>query len=536
MSLMSALYTGQSGIQGNQNALNTTAHNLSNLDTPGFTRQQSLMGDRFYQSVGYAAISDKWVGYGVNYEQVRTVRDIFLDKSYRLEAGRTAFYDVNSDVSNEIFTLLGEFQGVAFNDSLTNLKYAIAEVKKTPTDATALGVLVSRASQFVERAQAVYSGLVDYQNNLNAQVKGEIDKINAYGEKIYVLNEKIVSAELAGEKANDLRDERDLILDELGALASISYSEDNIGNVSVSIEGVNFVNRDFVNEMGVTKDPVTGFYTPVWPMFDDEHVFNRDQIINSALDTDVGKLKALVIARGDHHANYTDLQNAVNYNQYIAPSAVMNTQAELDSLVHSMVTTINDLICGSKGQPEDINNVSYATADELPRELFSRIGTDRYELNATTGRYEYVQEGAATSSMYSIMNLMIHPDIVKQPTLLNFRTDDKSVDQKKADALMDAWETKNLYLNPNTTKPNNFQDFYSDFVSEKANAGSVYQKIVKIQQTTMNSIDSSRQQVSGVSSDEELTNMIKFQNAFNASSRYYNAVNEMLDHLLNRLG
>ena len=91
-------------------------------------------------------------------------------------------------------------------------------------------------------------------------------------------------------------------------------------------------------------------------------------------------------------------------------------------------------------------------------------------------------------------------------------------------------------LNPNVKKKTTFVDYYTDLVSQVANSGSVYRSIYTNQESTVEAANSAREQVVGVSSDEELSNMIKFQNAYNASSRYINVISEMLEHIINTLG
>ena len=90
-------------------------------------------------------------------------------------------------------------------------------------------------------------------------------------------------------------------------------------------------------------------------------------------------------------------------------------------------------------------------------------------------------------------------------------------------------------LNPNVKKKTNFIDYYGDLISQVANSGSVYKSILTNQQTTVNATFTAREQVIGVSTDDELTYMVKFQNAYNASSRYINVIDEMLEHLINAL-
>ena len=95
MPLMGSLYIGASGLQTSQNALNTTAHNLSNIDTTGYTRQQVQQSARRYVtlSVNPQSVNNKQTGLGVTYSRVKQIRDYFLDKTYRKESGRSMFYE-----------------------------------------------------------------------------------------------------------------------------------------------------------------------------------------------------------------------------------------------------------------------------------------------------------------------------------------------------------------------------------------------------------------------------------------------------------
>ncbi len=554
MSLMGSLYVGTSGLQTSQNALNTTAHNLSNIETTGYVRQQVLLSDRVYTSIGNSAISIKQTGLGVEYSKVRQVRDAFLDASYRKESGRSAFYEVCYETTSEAETLLGELEGASFKTSLTNLWESVEELQKDPTSAVVQGQFVSSASEFLERAQAVYDGLSSYQDNLNTQVKDIVDKINSYGQQIHEYNQAIKKAELGSEEANDLRDARNLILDELSGLVNMTYSEDAGGVVEVSIEGVPFVQSDSVNEMGLTQASGTNFYTPVWPQNGNAAVFNLSQEISSDLNTDIGQLKAILLARGDRRANYTDLETTTyeyggtdangNETMATASSIIMNIQAEFDNLIHGIVTAINNILTGETSSIDAGGTPSYTDEEDCGLELFVRLGTGRYEeVDDGTGNitYQYVAEDITgspsdVSTMYTTSNLKINADLLKQPSLLSFVTEDQEADQTKADALAAAFQDDFSTLNPYSTKESSFSDYYTELVSQVGNTGYVYKSIMTNQQAAVESLDNSRQSVMGVSSSEELTNMIKFQNAYNAASRYINAVNEMIGHIIEKLG
>ena len=148
MPLFGSLYIGASGLQTSQNAMNTTAHNMTNVDTRAYTRQQILLNTRTYQtlSVSASAVSYQQYGLGVYYAQTRQVRDMFLDKTYRKESGRSAFYETNTKVIDEMEDLFGEFQGVEFSQALSNLWDTIQALDGDRCDLTQQNLFVSRSN------------------------------------------------------------------------------------------------------------------------------------------------------------------------------------------------------------------------------------------------------------------------------------------------------------------------------------------------------------------------------------------------------
>ncbi|MCR5650169.1 MAG: flagellar hook-associated protein FlgK [Lachnospiraceae bacterium] len=593
MSLFSGLYTGASGLVTNQNALNTTAHNLANINTSGYTRQQVTQGNRHYDTIGQSYVSSQQVGLGVSYSDVRAVRDYFLDKAYRLENGRSEYYNANYQIITEMETLFGEMEGVAFQESMVELERTIQELQKNPSDATNQGLLVSKATTFLERSQAVYDGIAGYQDNLNEQIKGLVDDINKYAKQIDELNHKITAIETGGiERANDLRDMRDMLLDKLSGLGNISYEENIHGVVTVQFEGVDLVSDDFAYEMAAMKkeeiiktnpdlketykDLDDDFYIPVWKSLGCMSVISRTETISSDLNTDVGALKAVLNARGDKRGTYRDLYRAQDYlDEYklediqkpvaerrffdgstppkqiktdeeiiatITPelndrydkttlrSSVVNMMAEFDNLIHGIVTGMNNILTGENGytlfsqitvpdEPKDSEKTKYKNYDNEDAEIVPASMAD-----STDG--------------WSTKNLMITTAVQQVPSLLNdgFVLPDKSVNQADADKLVDLFQDDFDILNPNTRKKHTFAEYYNALATDNAIRGNTYKNVSDNQSVTVSSLDNQRQQVVGVSDEEELTLLIKYQNAYNASSRYINVLNQMLETLLSSMG
>lgn len=541
MPLMGSLYVGNSGLQTHQNALNTTAHNMSNGDTTGYVRQQALFGTSNYNtiSVNAKSVANQQLGLGVNYSAARQVRDYFLDQTYRRESGRCAFYETSFNAMEEVETILGELNQTAFKETMDNLWYSIQELYKTPDNSVVQGLFVQSASAFVKRSQSIYQGLSDYQDNLNIQVQQTVTKINDYGRKIKELNDQIRVIECGGiEHANDLRDARNQLIDELSAMGNIQVTEDADSSVTIKFEGEVFVARDVVYEMGMKVDETTGFVTPFWPqntpytlnddgtrkydISESGRVFDERQIISSDLNTDIGQLKSILLARGDHRGNFTDLQNKDTYNSDIAQSVIMNVQAEFDQLIHGVVTKINDIL----KEASDPDSGYLCNPDGTPLQLFQRV-------TGYTG--DEITTGNRTETLFTTANIIVNQDIVEQPTLLSFIKDDQKVDFETIEKMKKAFQEESYSLNPNVIKKSNFMDYYSDLVSQVGNSGYVYKSIMTNQQQTVQITENARQGVVGVSTDEELSNMIRFQNGYNAASRYINAISEMLEHLINKL-
>lgn len=598
---MGSLYIGVSGLQTSQNALNTTAHNLANIGTDGYVRQMVVQSDILYNTIKHGAVSSQQVGIGSTIAQVRQVRDVFLDQAYRLEAGRSNFYDVGYTTYYEIESILGTLGGSEFSNSLKGLSEAFNEIAKDPSDTSYQTLLKQRAVEFIEDAQNVYSLLKEYQYNLNDQIVDTVDRINVLANKIYKLNEKIAFIEAGGvENANDLRDARNSALDELSGLINISYVEEPNGVVIVKAESVPLVGESFVYEMGYSTDKVTGFVTPTWPDYKDMKVFNMGAIISTSMDTDVGKLKALMLHRGSETTNYIDVPVKEKYqdksgnwltgswtidgdtytdgdkayaaakdyyNNYTGMSGMMSTLAQFDQLIHGVVTAINDIMCpdismtvepgqawtdangntltvGGTYRVLDLKNCGQSLDGTVGTELFSRTGMQRYTKYTYTDAsgeeqvcYVYNEEDELKSNtLYSVENLSVNPAVLTDVGKLPFYKANGSVNLPLGEALYAVFSQKILALNPNATAKSNFQDYYSKLVTDVGNLGYIYKSFADSQAATVSGLDDNRQMVMGVSSDEELTNMIKYQNAYNACSRYINVVSEMLEHIVTSLG
>ena len=564
-----SLYIGASGLQSAQNALNTTANNLANVNTEGYVRQQVVFSDKRYDMLKDPTlrVNAHQSGIGVGIGDVVHARDVFLDKAYRLESGRNAFYEACYETTTYVEDLLQELDGEEFKASVEDLWESFQELAKTPADSVTQNLVLQKSELLLSRAQTLYDDLKEYQANIDMQIQEDVERVNEIGQTIYELNLKIQRVESNKvETAMTLRDERDKLLDELSTYANINVREDELGFVFVTMEGVDFIYEAGYHAIEIKTDNLTNFSTPYWSHLSDPNkklfvdVFDLDETISSEMNTDVGTIKAKMLMRGDDFGVYTDLLTAENYKG-VQDEVVMETEAQVDLLIHEIVTAVNDAMCPNmdytvQNDVYDANgNLLFAAGQTIqvldeancargvdgalpPQEVYIRQGMERYSTYQIDGKTVYVynpENPEDSNSLYRLGNLEVNDNLKKVITLFPAYTENKAVDFKMAERLVNIWEVQGMHINPSDQYPCTFQDFYDKMISKLGTDGNIYKSSTDTLNTTTASLENSRQQVLGVSSDEELGKLIKYQSAYNASSRYITVISQMTELIVTGL-
>lgn len=603
-----SFYVGNSGLVNAQNAINVTANNLANVDTPGYVREQVRFSDKSYITRVNPTIRTNMQqnGLGVSVSDVAHARDIFLDKAYRRENGRSEFYSSMYNAVAYVEDILQEIDGEEFKQSVADLWKAFQEFGKDPSNSTNQSLILQKSELFLSRATSVYSDLQKYQENINEEIRDKIDRVNEIGKRVNELNYEIMKVESNGlETAMTLRDERDYLIDELSGYLNIEAKENSTGQVIIKAEGVTFVDEDGFNKIGLrVKESAkgTGFYTPFWGHLSDAakgetgytDVFDFSMDISTEYNNDIGSIKALLYARGENYGEYEylDTEAQANFSQEfkdkyayskIDDCVVAETQAEVTYLLHKVILAMNDIMVPNKTMSADEiqaaagNGATSITAYDAngkeyqitsstkildaencnvgadkkipPEELFVRDNCERYTEVTYTDQdgntqtlYVYNEEDEYdTNTLYKIGNVSINPDLLKEvtkmPVYRQNGTADRNgaVDMSLGTKITAAWQQTSMVIAPDDTVPCNFEDYYDKIIDRLGISGNVYYTASQTMSATVASVDNQRQQVIGVSSDEELTNMIKYQSAYNAASRYITVISEMTDTIVSGL-
>ena len=275
-----------------------------------------------------------------------------------------------------------------------------------------------------------------------------------------------------------------------------------------------------------------------------------------------------IIEYNDQYQDYqTEYEQFVKdrdyYNTYLEPYTVNNIIAQFDQLVHGIVTKMNDILCPNKEvtvtnpdgsthtiQILDEEKAGYGMGEENKvqgKELIKRRTIERYTEQEVTivnddGTTEtrtvqvYNEEGDEALTLYTLGNLEVNDELIKNPSLLPLTNEQNEELQAVADRLIHMWEDEFGTLGPNSLVVNNYMGYYKEFIADFANKGYTYNGIAETQSQSVLELENQRQTVVGVSTDEELSNLIKYQQGYNASSRYFTVVSEMVEHLISKLG
>jgi len=218
----SALFTAQQGIS-------VAGHNIANVNTPGYSRQQVSLAENRPENA-----SPGQIGTGVHAESIRRSVDSFVDAQLLASRERLGEFTASSDALARLEPLFGDANNQGIGAGLNEFFDALQDVTTNPNDLSARTVFLSKATALAGRFNQSAADLTAAQGFLDRQVAQTITDVNRLTGQIADLNTKIADAESSGQQANDLRDERGVALASLGELIEISSIEDATGQLTVS--------------------------------------------------------------------------------------------------------------------------------------------------------------------------------------------------------------------------------------------------------------------------------------------------------------
>lgn len=598
------LTIGKSGLYTYQAAINTAAHNSANADTVGYSRQQAIRN-----ASGAISISGSYgmAGTGVDVNNVVQIRDQYYDvkywnnnavygnystKQYYLTNIENYFSEVNADGTTAVFD--------DFFTAMTGLATSAGDIT--------MRTQVSEFGQsFAEYMNFMYNGMQKLQDECNFEIKNTVDKINSIAEEITNLTKQINTIEVRGGMANDLRDARALLVDQLSELADVSVTERSVGDgigvnqFIVRLNGKTLVDTYEYNtlevvprEAGVNSNDIEGLYELKW---------SNGQNFDSNSPTLTGKLKALFEVRdGNNKQNFNGTvtgkkgdttitisdANITDFNLLNIPATDGKIKIGATEYTYESFTATKDPATGAvtytfnltEGLKADANNARTNIGDSIEYKgipyymgqlnefvrtfatafnEIHRTGQDFYgnnnkldffaakdavtgddiafaDLVDADGNPLPVSIDSANKDSYFFMtagNFKVNAEILDDPKKIACAENRTEAGIEDAKVLQQLIALKTDVTMFKQGRPDSFLQTLVGVMGIDAKAAA---NLTDSQDNIVKAIDAQRMSISGVDSDEEAMDLVKFKNAYDLNSKVISIMNEIYNKLINETG
>ena len=600
------LTIASSGLSAYQAALNTTANNISNEQTKGYSRQAANLSasDALRVNAKYGSM-----GSGVTVNSIKQIRSEYYDTKYWQNQASLGLYETKLGYLEQIENyFIDDDTEKGFSTILNKMFNSLDTLTHPAGDTNVRQQFISDAQSFMTYFNSVATGLGQIQDSVNEEIKSTVENINAIGKKISLLNKQINVIEVQGGYANELRDQRALLIDELSSIVPTEVSEVPVTNskhpdmqtganyYTVKINGQKFVDTYEYSELTcvarkntINQSDREGMYEIVWA--------DTGNSFKAGSNSSSGSLKALFDIRdGNNSENFRGAITGVtagtitisnpsitNVNAMTMPAEGVFTidgknynytdftfTTDADGNVKEYTFTLENQLSADQqakldgkqasiGESIDAMGVPYylAQMNEFLRNFagsFNDImnSADAKDLNGNSTDYfsfftgthtktgeEYVLSNAAgvysakaSNSYYQLTcgNACVSNIAVKDPTTIATTTTNAADAYDLVEKMLKLKSDTELY------RGGGADDFlecmYSD-ISVDSQKSKIFQKNYS---NISSAIEKQRMSISGVDNDEEALDLVKFQNAYNLSSKMVSVLAEIYDKLINETG
>jgi len=327
--MFTALNTAVSGMRVAQAGLAITGHNMANAEIAGFSRQRTIQHSAPFRTLGHQLNgAANQVGLGTDRGNIHQIRVPFYDTVYRNQNTRLNFYMIKSAAGHQIETILGEMDGAyRFQTVMHDMWNALQELSVNLDGIETREFFLSTAVAFLNKAENVFRELREYQLILDGQVREMVADINQTVAGINVLNRAITTAELTGDMANDMRDERNRLIDHLSSMVPIDYRTcPTTSRVDIFVKGHSLLTQGSQNTLGLRQ------ISPNYPFV--EPVFTSSPRILPA-STPTAHFTPLIDYRNERARHATGF-NATNRNDGGALFALLSSRGAMTATYRGM--------------------------------------------------------------------------------------------------------------------------------------------------------------------------------------------------------
>jgi flagellar hook-associated protein 1 len=221
---------GKRALQAQQLSLNITGHNIANVNTPGYTRQQAILTSNRPLTLPFGS-----VGTGVDVSDIRRIRSLFLDSQMRGETQKMGKWSLLSDSWTQVESIFSEPEDTGFSAVMDQFWTSWQDLANNPQSEAARIAVREQGNLLVDSFHHISSQLNDLKQSLDTDIEKITTEINNIAGQIANVNQSISTSELSGNSANDLRDRRDYLIDQLSEYIDVTVIEQTGGSATVML-------------------------------------------------------------------------------------------------------------------------------------------------------------------------------------------------------------------------------------------------------------------------------------------------------------
>lgn len=559
----------QQGLYTARTAMDITNHNISNAETPGYTRQYGVQEALRPLSNSFRGM----VGTGAQISDVSQYRDEYLDYKYWNINRDLGSYEVKYEALTQMELIFNEPSDVGFTAYFDDLFIDMQELSKNPSDTATRVNFINSIQSFTTYMTDMNDQFRELQNEANFGVKTSVDQMNFISSQIAIINQQIGNLELTGDRANDLRDERMRLIDDLSKIVNIDVDVNtdinSVETLDISINGQQLVLGPVANELEVRpKDYISNpednvdMYDIYWKSG------KRLYIENPNLS---GELKGYIEVRdGNNKDNFkgtivsgagTNIITMNPVSRHDLPSSGAITMEGVsyeyssytfDDVTGDMVFTLDPLTpspatvtSASMGVETEFKGIPYylQQLNEFVRTIAREFNALHEQGDSNTGLPLFTYGGytgvppldvnnPSSYDVINIENLIVNQSIVDDVDLLEtkFSSGDGPGANDLVLAMIELRHDTDMFAKG---VPDNY---IQSVISEMGIDVKQITSFKDGQEQLSNLIINQRLSVSDVDLDEEAINLVKYQQAYNMSAKIITVFDELYEVTINQMG
>lgn len=592
------------GLNVQQGAINTTAHNIANANTVGYSRQRAVIETTrpFGGMSKFDSCGPGQIGTGAQITSIMRIRDTFIDYQVRNETSKLGNYQVTSEFLSQIEDIFGEPSDSGIQTLFSEFYSSFQELAKTPDKTSARTVALQKASALADALNHTYTQLEKKMTDAQDLLQQNVTDINSMLDQINDLNQQISKVSAVGQTPNDLMDRRDVLLDNLSSMFGITIEKDVRETINLKVEGYPAYGVNIDNL--VNSKPNTD-YTRFSYVKGVEYAKNADGTV------DTSKLEVEYYPLGDSNSvpkkitisgtadELKDLKSSLEQNRILiadqdgvvgTPDSVTgDTTMSVDDLnkatfkMYQYDKNVNNVdpkdikgeVAGNqsaqdliKGYMSELDKMAAALAYSVNAIQTGNDGSGNTLTDANGNEFESIfvnGDGSTSDDGINAKNITVNKNLIKDVSKLNCSSTNDAGEKNgdRAQAIADLLTTKinlselndvneldrkkffdkaGISLDANGISIEGSKDgktvhsYYKDMISQLGTkAQEANRKVANQSEVILKNLELQRISVSGVSIDEEMTNLIQFQHSYSANAKMISTIDELLDVVINGL-